>query len=230
MSEKEIAMSGFLSTTHDDLREIPERIHRPGSACFQSTGITAVVALILTVALSSPQSKPVLAGGRPEASPNVQATEPANLSAFLAEIHWTLKKQHDQMIKLANEMLGSPLTVENLRDQYVNQRITTESAKANFENAKLTREVAEIAVLEYEEGIFIQDKATLQGEISLAESNLHQARDAILGTKDRLAQSKGPRRARPPTLPMSMRSLTSSRARIAGYREPRLRSNRPSRS
>ena len=44
-----------------------------------------------------------------------------------------------------------------LNDQLVNQKITTKSAEANHENAKLTREVAEIAVVEYEEGIFKQD-------------------------------------------------------------------------
>ena len=36
-----------------------------------------------------------------------------------------------------------------LKDQLVNQRITTKSAEANFLNAKLTREVAEIAMTEY---------------------------------------------------------------------------------
>ena len=38
-----------------------------------------------------------------------------------------------------------------LRDQLDNQKIATKSAEADFENAKLTREVAEIAVVEYEE-------------------------------------------------------------------------------
>ena len=59
-----------------------------------------------------------------------------------------------------------------LRDQLINQRITTKSAEANFQNAKLTREVAEIAVVEYEQGIYIQDLATVEGEIKLAESDL----------------------------------------------------------
>ena len=45
----------------------------------------------------------------------------------------------------------------SLKDSLTNQKITTKSAEANHENAKLTREVAEIAVVEYEEGIFKQD-------------------------------------------------------------------------
>jgi HlyD family secretion protein len=56
-----------------------------------------------------------------------------------------------------------------LKDTLINQRITAESAKANYQNAKLTREVAEIAVVEYKEGIFVQDLATVEGEISMAQ-------------------------------------------------------------
>ena len=71
-----------------------------------------------------------------------------------------------------------------------NQKITVKSAEANFENAKLTREVAEIAVVEYEEGIFKQDQATIEGEIKLAESELARARDSIEFAKDQLAKIK----------------------------------------
>jgi hypothetical protein len=44
------------------------------------------------------------------------------------------------------------------------QRITTKAAEANFQNARLTREVAEIAVTEYSEGIYKQDVQTIRGE------------------------------------------------------------------
>ena len=39
--------------------------------------------------------------------------------------------------------------------------------------------MAEIAVKEYKEGIFLQDKATIQGEIKLAESDLTRAADRV---------------------------------------------------
>ena len=67
----------------------------------------------------------------------------------------------------------------SLKDQLTNQQITTKSAAANYENAKLTREVAEIAVVEYEEGIFKQDYATVEGEIKLAESDLSRSEDRL---------------------------------------------------
>jgi len=67
----------------------------------------------------------------------------------------------------------------SLKDQLVNQQITTKCAEANHENAKLTREVAEIAVVEYVEGIFKQDFATVEGEIKLNESDLSRAEDRL---------------------------------------------------
>ena len=50
-------------------------------------------------------------------------------------------------------------SVNNAGDQLANQRITTKSAEANYLNSKLTREVAEIVVREYVEGILVQDEA-----------------------------------------------------------------------
>jgi len=66
-----------------------------------------------------------------------------------------------------------------LSDSLTNQQITTKSAAANYENAKLTREVAEIAVVEYVEGIYVQDLQTVEGEIKLAESDLSRSEDRV---------------------------------------------------
>ncbi len=66
-----------------------------------------------------------------------------------------------------------------LNDQLTNQQITTKSASASYDNAKLTREVAEIAVVEYVEGIFKQDYATVEGEIKLNESDLSRSEDRL---------------------------------------------------
>ncbi len=70
-----------------------------------------------------------------------------------------------------------------LKDALVNQRIATESAKANYQNAKLTREVAEIAVTEYTEGIYHQNLATTVGEIRLAESVIQKAESRLERTR-----------------------------------------------
>ncbi len=57
-----------------------------------------------------------------------------------------------------------------LKDQLTNQQIKTISAQSWFTNAQLTREVAEIAVLEYREGILVQERAALEGQRKLYES------------------------------------------------------------
>jgi HlyD family secretion protein len=81
--------------------------------------------------------------------------------------------------KVKKGELVCELDSASLRDSLTNQKIATQGAEASFQNAKLTREVAEIAVKEYEEGIFLQDKATAEGEIKLAESDLARAADRV---------------------------------------------------
>ncbi len=66
-----------------------------------------------------------------------------------------------------------------LKDQLINQRITTESASASWQNANLAREVAEIAVVEYLEGTFPSELADFDGEIKLAEMEMSLAEDEL---------------------------------------------------
>jgi len=71
--------------------------------------------------------------------------------------------------------LVAELDSASLRDNLTNQEITTKRAEADYENAKKTREVAEIAVKEYLEGTYLQDRLNIQGEITLAESELKRS-------------------------------------------------------
>ncbi|MFI5456658.1 MAG: hypothetical protein ACHRXM_14515 [Isosphaerales bacterium] len=67
----------------------------------------------------------------------------------------------------------------SLRAHWRAQQIASRKAEAEYNNAKLTREIAEIAVLEYAEGIFFQDLATIDGEIKLAKSDLSRSEDRL---------------------------------------------------
>jgi RND family efflux transporter MFP subunit len=69
-----------------------------------------------------------------------------------------------------------------LRDQLVNQRITTKAAEANFLNAKLMREVAEVAAAEYEE-VFRQDDEALKGAIEGARAARRKAQERLDRTR-----------------------------------------------
>jgi len=66
-----------------------------------------------------------------------------------------------------------------LKDTHKNQMITTAQAEASYQQARLTREVAEVAVKEYEEGTYKQDLETILGEIALAESDVTRSRDRL---------------------------------------------------
>jgi hypothetical protein len=92
------------------------------------------------------------------------------------------------MVELAGQVLGRADSTDQLRHQVVNQSITIKSAERVYQNAHLTREIAEIAVTEYQEGIFVQDRATAVGEVKLAESDLSRARDLVELAKERLAK------------------------------------------
>lgn len=81
--------------------------------------------------------------------------------------------------RVTKGQLVAELDSAALRDSLNNQKITTQGAEAAYQQSKLTREVAEIAVKEYEEGIYTQEKATINGEIKLAESDLARAEDRV---------------------------------------------------
>jgi HlyD family secretion protein len=59
------------------------------------------------------------------------------------------------------------------------QQLATRKAKATYEIARLTRELAEIAVEEYAEGIYAQDLATVDGEIKLVETDLKRSEERL---------------------------------------------------
>jgi len=62
-----------------------------------------------------------------------------------------------------------------LQDRLATQEIIARGAEADFQGARIAREVAVLAVVEYEQGTFIQEFATTEGEIKLAEARLSRA-------------------------------------------------------
>jgi hypothetical protein len=77
--------------------------------------------------------------------------------------------------KISKKATGQPKTAE-LRSRLHAQRLATLIAKAVYEIARLTRELAELAVEEYEEVTYPRDLATVRGEIKLAESDLARSK------------------------------------------------------
>jgi RND family efflux transporter MFP subunit len=80
-----------------------------------------------------------------------------------------------------------------LKDQLINQTIVKKRAEAAYQNAKLAREVAEIAVVEYDQGIYPQDQKTLRDQVATAQSAVHKAearRERIRRARQRLDDAK----------------------------------------
>jgi HlyD family secretion protein len=72
---------------------------------------------------------------------------------------------------------NQPPAAPTPKSRLLAQQLATRKARAAYEIARSTRELAEIAVEEYAEGIYLQDLATVEGEIKLAESDLMRGED-----------------------------------------------------
>ena len=101
-----------------------------------------------------------------------QAEAPARIISILPE--GTKVKKGDLVCELDSAAL---------RDQLWNQKIVAQVAEAAYNNARLTREVAEIAVVEYEQGIYPQDMQTIQGEVKRAELGFKKTEDRLERTR-----------------------------------------------
>ncbi len=114
----------------------------------------------------------------------------ANPASFVIENRKTMANLEGEFIGLGSRVLAIVEARKPKQVNAVDQQITIESAEMKFENAKLARELAEIAIIEYEEGIFKQDEAVALGVIKLEEAEVRRAADMIEQAKSRLAQIK----------------------------------------
>jgi hypothetical protein len=138
--------------------------------------VTAVAVMLLGLGVLTAPSRPARAGDDGKA---VAVPVPASQQAFIREMQGTIKAYDDRLVGLAKRVLEEPDSPQSLEDQLLNLRITVKSAEANYLNAKLTREIAEIAIREYTEGVYVQDLQTVEGEITLARNDLERGRDLI---------------------------------------------------
>src|SRR5262249_18513157 len=80
--------------------------------------------------------------------------------------------------KVAKKAAEDPATA-TMQTRLRAQRLATRKAKALYEVARLTREIAEIALEEYQEVVYPQDLAATQGEIKVAESDLRRSEERL---------------------------------------------------
>jgi hypothetical protein len=73
------------------------------------------------------------------------------------------------------------------------QQLATRKAKASYEIARSTRELAEIAVAEYQDLNYPRDLATIEREIKLAEADLTRSKERALWAKRMLEKKSIPK-------------------------------------
>lgn len=130
------------------------------------------------------------AGGAGGPGEGPRASEAGSREDFIRRFRQGLKADDDRLIALAKKVFEEPDSPEALQDRIVDQRMTVASAEARYLNAKLSREIAEIAVKEYELGVAVQDVLTADGEIRLAKNDLERGRDMVEVAKERHARIK----------------------------------------
>ena len=105
-----------------------------------------------------------------------------------AEFQEFLKIQHDRIATITAPILAGAEAVNRLEDELKNQQIAILTAQSKFDQAKAEREVAEIAVREYQDRIAIQDQKLAESKIKQARSDLENARHETAEAEERLAR------------------------------------------
>ena len=184
-------MAAHETTTTCDDRPGHEREQRPRSRVDRfATG--AVAAVLIAPVTFSALAHAGRAGPIPQAHLQDLVVAAAESSGPLAEAREQFRMLQKQVVELGDRVIGRTglATRQRTLDAIVNQEIKVKSEEAAYENAKLAREVAEIAIVEYTEGIYRQVEATLKGELVLAEAGPPRAEDWVEALKNRLAKTK----------------------------------------
>jgi hypothetical protein len=145
--------------------------------------VGALALLALAISIASPPA--LRAGDDPSADSPISEQGAAEDARFVAQTRRTLKKQHARVIALASLLLEKDAARNDLEDQLAVQPIKVESAKMRLESAVLAREIAELALAEYERSVSVLAKTTLNTELKAARDELERARPRVQVAKDR---------------------------------------------
>jgi HlyD family secretion protein len=131
--------------------------------------LVCAVDLVVGSTVSGQEQKP----GEPGAAKGVNVFNPVEgrITVIDAKPEGAIVKKGDVVCEL---------DPRPLRARLANQDIVILGAEADYKNAQLTREVAEMALREYKDGVFKQDLQTIEGEIALARSDHQRAEDRLV--------------------------------------------------
>jgi hypothetical protein len=165
----------------------PDQVHAGRARETATCALTlAVVTGIVAAGFLSAPASLLLAGDQAQPNSKDAGTAAAVPSRFVIDTRAALRNLREEIARLGAQAIENPEQDAPPEVLAMVQRITVSSAAANYENARLTREVAEIAVREYEQGIFLQDKLAAEGEVILAKADSERASDLVESGKQRL--------------------------------------------
>ena len=129
---------------------------------FKRFGIIAGSVALLAVAVASGQDRKA---GDPQDRKSIDVFNPVEgrISVITSLPDGTRVEKGDVVCELEPA---------ELQDRRSSLEIAIRGAEAGIQGARISREVAVMSVTEYKEGVFVQDLASVEGEIRLAESNL----------------------------------------------------------
>ena len=102
--------------------------------------------------------------------------EPTRNIDFFCRVEgqWTIISLIPEGTRVAKGQLVCELDSAALNDKLTLQFIATSGAEAAYQNAKLTREAAEVDVVDYQERIYRQESLAIAAEIAAAEAALRE--------------------------------------------------------
>jgi multidrug resistance efflux pump len=128
------------------------------------------------------QAQPEISKNSAQGKPAAKLANRERIYSNVAGLTKILKVVPDGSTVKKGEVICE-LDSAGFKDQLINQQITAKSARAVFEKARLTREVAELAVVEYQEGIYPTNLAEVEGDIKIAEAELALAQEELNSAK-----------------------------------------------
>ncbi len=139
-------------------------------------------------------------GAQPAGSGQRQPAAARERDRLVAELTRSLTGSRRRIAAIGPSFLAGRKQDASASDRLTEAQLSGRRADLEFGNAKLAREVAEIGVVEYEEGIAKQDELKIEGELKTAETELRRAIDAVVGTKQRLVKIKAASTGKPDDL------------------------------
>ena len=153
-------------------------------------GASALRFAVLLIGVAHAVPTAVHGGQVPKPAAESQPQSPRAPSVFVVESRKALVELQESLSGFAVRVLSGIAPDVAQDDNVASQRLVIESAKIELQAAKGARELAELALAEYRDGIAKEEQAGVETELKLAQDELKHATLKIEQAKQRYAKIK----------------------------------------